>query len=237
MSWNDAGAIVWHWTDISPQWLGQTMRAAGFGWVAVYLGAPGADAPSSGWLDVFRAASGLPVGGWTVLGSDPVQDAKNASQVIQADGLSFYIADAEAPYNGHAELTQSFIAAFRHLQPNLPAGLSTYCQAEGLDLAAWARAGFAFLPQAYVNDFGSSVAPAVCVRDAAPYFPRSKVHPTVACYNGQVGYVEPAQFARLLAAAHTRGFSIYPAETLVEPDAWQTYATAITTKHIAAKIP
>jgi hypothetical protein len=235
MSWDNAGAIIWHVRDSDPAWLGRTMRGAGFGWAAVFLGEGGtADPPAPGWIEQFRAASGLPVGGWSVLGDDPAKDVAHAARLIRADGLSFYIADAEAPYNGRADRSQAFVTAFRAAEPNLPAGLSSTCDANGLGLTAWANAGFAFLPQAYVNDFGPAVAPAACVRAAASAFPRSAVHPMVACYQGMRGYVTPAQFARLLARAGTTGFSIYPAETLVNPEDWQTYAQAITSMHIAA---
>jgi hypothetical protein len=214
------------------------MRAAGFGWVAVFLGAAGTpDPPDPAWINLFRAASGLPVGGWSVLGGDPAGDAASAAHLIQADGLSFYIADAEAPYNGRSDRSQAFVSAFRAAEPRLPAGLSSFCSATGLGLATWANAGFVFLPQAYVNDFGAAVSPAACVRAAAPYFTRANVHPTVACYQGTRGYITPARFAALLAQAGTTGFSIYPAETLVNAQDWQTYATAIASTHIAASLP
>ena len=238
MSWDHAGTIVWHWHDTDPDWLGHTMRAAGFGWVAVFLGEGGvSDPPDLDWINRFRAASGLPVGGWSVLGVDPAGDAFRAVQLIRADRLSFYIADAEFPYNGRSDRSRAFVSAFRAAQPKLPAGLSSFCNATALGLAAWANAGFVFLPQAYVNDFGAAVAPAACVRAAAPYFAKANVHPTVAYYQGVRGYVPPAQFAALLAQAGTTGFSIYPAETLVNPQDWQTYASAIASKHIAASLP
>jgi hypothetical protein len=238
MSWDHAGAIIWHVHDSDPTWLGRTMRAAGFGWAAVYLGAAGkVDPPDPGWIAQFRSVSGLPVGGWSVLGDDPAKDAADAARLVRDDGLSFYIADAEAPYNGHPERSQAFVSAFRSAQPALPAGLSSICDANGVGLSAWAGAGFVFLPQAYVNDFGQAVAPAACVRSALPFFARSSIHPMVACYQGTQGYVTPTQFARLLAQAGTTGFSIYPAETLVNAQDWQTYAQAIASTHIAAALP
>ena len=238
MSWSDAGAIIVDVTAANPEWLGRMMRSSGFGWVALPLGGPGTLAsPPAGWAERFRAASGLPVGGWSVLGDDPAQDATDAAQLIQSNGLEFYIADAEAPYNGHADRSQAFVRTFRALEPTLPAGLSSFCHANGVGLAAWAKAGFAFLPQAYVNDFGAAVAPDACVRAAAPFFARARVHPTVACYQGQEGYVTPGQFAQLLAQAQTTGFSVYPAETLSNPDDWKTYAAAIASQGIAAPLP
>jgi len=194
-------------------------------------------APPPGWAERFEAASGLPVGGWSVLGDAPGEDAAAVAQVLRSRGLSFYIADAEAPYNGRPDRSQAFVQAFRVLEPTLPAALSSFCDADGLGLGAWAKAGFDFLPQAYVNDFGSSVAPRACVRAAARFFPPSRVHPTVACYGGRQGYIPPAQFAQLLAQGGTKGFSVFPAETLVRPEDWQAYAQAIGSLHIAATVP
>jgi len=236
MSWNSAGALVWHAHDSDPTWLGQQLRNAGFGWVAVYFGSTGNAYPiDPGWIARFEQASGLPVGGWSVLVGYPHYDAGFAAKQLKQYGLSFYIADAEAQYQGKPGASQQFVTAFRAAEPTLPAGLSSYCNAQGIGLKPWASAGFAFLPQAYVNDFGASVSPAACVSAAAAYFPRADVHPTVACYQGRLGYVTPARFARLLAAAGTTGFSIYPAETLVNPKDWQTYGQAIASLHIAAR--
>jgi hypothetical protein len=238
MSWSDAGAIIVDMTAANPEWLGRIMRSSGFGWVALPLGGPGTlTPPPAGWAQRFQAVSGLPVGGWSVLGDNPAQDAADVVQQLQSDGLSFYIADAEAPYNGHTDRSAAFVGAFRALEPTLPAALSSFCDAAGVGLASWATAGFAFLPQAYANDFGAAAAPAACVRAAAGFFPRARIHPTVACYQGQQGYVTPEQFAQLLAEAGTQGFSVFPAETLVNPDDWKTYAQAIASLHIAAAIP
>ena len=245
MSWDNAGAILVHATDVDPAWLGHEMRSAGFGWAAVFLGEnDGTSPPDPGWIARFRAASGLPVGGWSVLAEQPAQDAAQAAELIRDDDLAFYIADAEAAYGYTQGTTQSatrlarshlFVRAFRALEPDLPAALSSYCRPDehDLDWAAWAGAGFAFLPQAYVNDFGQAVSPATCVRAAAGYFPPSQVHPTVGSYSGLRGFVSPERWAQLLARAGTRGFSIYPAEAGMSDEDWQAFGQAIATLHIA----
>ena len=65
MSWRAAGAFVWHETDVSPEALGAQMRHAGFGWVAVFLHDGISEDPvEDHWIDRFRQASGLAVGGW-----------------------------------------------------------------------------------------------------------------------------------------------------------------------------
>ncbi len=249
MSWEHAGGIVWHPGDVDPTWLGQQMRAAGFGWVAVFLGEnDAASPPDPGWIERFRLASGLPVGGWSVLGDEPATDASQAVQLIQQDGLSFYIADAEEPYGYTDGTTESpvrlarsrqFVSAFRAAEPDLPAAVSSYCRPDqhDLDWKAWADGGFDFLPQAYVNDFGPAADPAACTAAAAAYFPRSKVHPTVGTYHGvTLGFVPPQQYAQLLAAARTTGFSIYLAEVGMSAEDWQAYGRAIADLHIARPV-
>lgn len=232
--WNHAGAILWHPSAVDPVQFGQTLHNEGFGWAAVYFGKDGvADPPDPTWIAKFRQASGLPVGGWSVLGNDPAADATLATQAIAGDGFSFYIADAESTDPAQPQRSADFVAAFRAAEPTLPAGLSSLCDAEGVGLAPWAKAGFAFLPQAYVNDFGLAVSPSVCVHAASPWFPRSAVHPTVASYHGQMGTVKPGHWARLLAQAGTTGFSIYPAEAGMTAKRWQTYGKSIGKYHIA----
>ena len=237
MSWNNAGAFVVHTHDVDPTWLGQQMRQAGFGWVAIYLGSSGnAEQIDPGWATRFIQASGLPVGGWTVLVGYPHSDAGFAATQLKRNGLTFYIANAEASYQGKAGASQSFVTRFRQLEPNITAGLSSLCDASGIGLAPWAQAGFAFLPQAYVNDFGNNVAPAVCVHAASPYFPLSSIHPTIGSYKGQRGFMSPQQYAPLLAAAGTTGFSVYNAETNMSAQAWQAFGQAIRQQGIAIKV-
>lgn len=199
-------------------------------------------APSPGWIAQFRAASGLPVGGWSVLRDQPQAEAQLAAGLVSQDGLDFYIADAEQEYaytNGAEQSGQrfdrsaEFVAAFRAAEPSLPVGLSSYCRPDrhDLDWAAWATAGFVFLPQAYVGDLGPDGAPAVCVRAAAQFFPPSRVHPTLALFGGPLGSPSPADYGRMLVEAGTTGFSLYPAETAGSQ--WQAYGEQIRGLRIA----
>jgi hypothetical protein len=247
MSWQDAGGMVVHPADVDPTWLGQTMRAAGFGWIALFLGGPGKPAPPDpSWIARFRAASGLPVGGWSALGPDPAADAAAALQLIKQDGLDFYIADAELVYGytvgrstsgSRYERSRVFVDAFRAAEPKLPAAVSSYCSPDqhDIDWSTWANAGFDFLPQAYVNDLGMRLAPAACVLGAAHWFPKSRVHPTVGSYAGMRGILSPQRYAALLHAAGTVGFSVYPAEVGMSAEYWQAYGAAITSLGIAKR--
>jgi len=237
MSWGNAGALVWHTHDVDPVWLGQELRAAGFGWVAVYLGSSGmALPPDAGWIQHFAQASGLPVGGWTVLAGYPHADAGFAASQLKRYRLSFYIANAELPYQSLAGASAKFVARFRELEPSIPAALSSLCDARGIGLAPWAKAHFEFLPQAYVNDFGASVSPAACVTAAKGLFPLSAIHPTVGSYYGMKGWVSAQTYVQLLARARTTGFSVFPAETGMTADDWQAYGRAIAAMHIARAV-
>ena len=118
--------------------------------------------------------------------------------------------------------------AFRHLRPGFSAGLSSYCRPDlhDLDWGAWRDAGFVFLPQAYVNDFGSRAAPAACTGAARSIFGTS-VHPTIGSYEGVRATLPPERYARLLEAAGTVGFSVYLAETGMTGDEWRLLGESI----------
>ena len=239
MSWATAGAFVWHETDVSPEVLGEELRDNGFGWVAVLVHDGLVEDPvEDDWAARFRRASGLPVGGWGVLRAQPVEEAVLADALVGRYGLDFYIANAEAEYaysgadgpNGERfGRSQRFVEAFRAVRPGLPAGISSYCSPDrhDLDWNAWSSAGFVFLPQAYVNDFGAAVAPEACVRAARAYFPTTAVHPTIGMYTGVRRSLRAAGYTRLLDRAGTVGFSVYLAETRMTGDEWRDLGEAI----------
>jgi hypothetical protein len=245
MSWQSAGAFVWHETDIDPGFLASQLVENGFGWVVVFLHeGVNEDPVEADWVRRFREASGLPVGGWGVLRSAPLREAALADELVRRYGLDFYVANAEADYeySGPAgsdgrryERSRRFVTAFRRAQPALPAGLSSYCRADmhDLDWAAWSKAGFALLPQAYVNDFGDDASPAACVRGAHPFFPAARVHPTIGMYPGQAASLAAASYGPLLQQAGTTGFSVYLAETRMPPEEWQALGAAISARGLA----
>lgn len=248
--WEGAGAFVWHETDVAPETLASELRDNGFSWVAVLLHDGAALDPVEGeWVSRFRAAApDLAVGGWGVLRDDPEREAELAHRLVARHGVDFYIANAEAEYKLTSDDGQSaerfgrsqrFVAAFRALDPALPAAVSSYCRADtqDLDWDAWRRAGFAFLPQAYVNDFGNAASPAACAAAAAGFFRAEAVHPTVGTYRGQNGAPSPERYASLLAEAGTVGFSVYLAETRMDAHAWHVLGDAIATLGIARTEP
>ena len=245
LAWRSAGAFIWHTDGLDPTHLGQQMRANGFGWVAIRVqDGRSADQVDPDWIAAFRQASGLPVGGWGVLRDQPVAEARLAGSQIGKLGLDFYVADAEVEYEYSNQSGQSaqrlarsaaFVNAFRAIEPKLPAALSSYCRADrhDIDWSAWRGAGFAFFPQAYVDQFGGAAAPAVCASGAASFFAPGDVHPTVGTYPSTHGLPSAAAYAQMLKAAGTVGFSLYLAETTSDA-AWQAYGQAITTLGIAA---
>ena len=237
--WQTAGVFVWHEAAVDPETLGRELEDNGFGWVAVQLhDGLSVDPVDDDWIRRFREASGgLPVGGWGVLRTDPVDEARLAQSLVARDGLDFYIADAEAEYKyssdtGYSDVryarSRQFVDTFRAGLPALPAAVSSYCRAdrEDIDWGSWAEGGFDFLPQAYVNDLGGYVTPAACAQGASTWFQADAVHPTIGMYASHDA-ATPDTYATLLEAAHTIGFSVYLAETEKDPQAWNVLGNAI----------
>jgi hypothetical protein len=245
-AWTKAGAFVWNETSLDPELLGRWLRAAGFGWVVIRVhDGVDEDPIEEDWAYRFRVASGLPVGGWGVLRTEPEREAGLAAALVARYGLDFYIANPEVEYefsgpdgpsDERSGRSQRFVDAFRSLRPTtFPAGLSSYCRPSrhDIDWGAWRRAGFAFLPQAYVNELGGEVAPATCVAAARGFFAPGDVHPTIGVYAGRRGLVDVATYVELLDAADTVGFSVYLAETeMVEQD-WLALGAAVSERGIA----
>jgi hypothetical protein len=234
--WRGAGALVWHETDIDPVLLAEEMRAAGFDWVAVFLHDGAAeDTLVSGWIERFLAAGGPVVGGWGVLRDRPEDEAALAASLLELHGLGFYVANAEAAYGSGGDPARSarFVAAFRGRLPELPAALSSQClPPPGLDLHAWSDGSFAYLPQAYVNQFGDRVQPKACLDAVAGIFGPVSVHPTIGTY-ASLQAVAPQTYAELLAAAGTVGFSVYLAE-VTPRETWDVLGRAARELGIAA---
>lgn len=246
-SWRTAGALVWHETDVEPTLLGRVLREAGFGWVAVFLHDGAAEDPvEADWVYRFRAASGLPVGGWGVLRTEPEREAGLASTLVDRYGLDFYVANPEVEYefsgvggpsDERSGRSARFVRAFRTVRPApFPLGLSSYCRPDrhDIDWATWRQAGAVFLPEAYVNDIGTEGDPAGCVAAAAGVFPRTEIHPTIGVHVGARGTVDVATYVDLLARAGTVGFSVYLAETRMTDTEWLALGRAIAERKIAA---
>jgi hypothetical protein len=245
MSWAGAGAFVWHETDVAPETLGQQLRGNGFSWVALIIhDGLARDAIEGDWVRRFRAASGLSVGGWGVLRTEPEREAELAHRLLDHYGLDFYIANAEAEYKFSNDdglsserfgRSQRFVERFRALEPETPAAVSSYCRADrqDIDWRAWRGSGFAFLPQAYVNDLGSDASPGACAEGAATFFATRAVHPTIGVYTSQGEAPNLEHYGALLQEAGTVGFSVYLAETRMHGRDWITLGNAIAERKIA----
>ena len=112
------------------------------------------------------SASGLPLGGWGVLRTDPVARGRSrapARRPVRARPSTSRTPRAEYGYTGPTGPSGArypphgaFTGEFRRLEPGLPAAVASYCRPDqhDLDWHAWSPAGFDFLPEAYVNELG-----------------------------------------------------------------------------------
>lgn len=215
--WQRAGVLVYLAHQLDPVATARAMVDNHFGWIAIQTHDgtnPVTKAPHGdtlAWLKPFRDA-GIRVGGWGVLRTDPVNDARLAVYRQRELGLSFYLGDAELEYKYTGpdgkpcsecfERSQMFVSAFRKLAPAMPAAVSSYPRFDMADLhwAAWHAAGFRAAPQAYFNEFGAFASPTAAVNGAVnvkqpqnvmrdlrgnviPGWPRSWVHPTIGLYD------------------------------------------------------
>ncbi len=239
---------MWHETDVEPTLLGRVLRDAGFGWVAVRVQDGTVEDPvQADWVYRFRLASGLPVGGWGVLRTEPEAEARLGSELVTRYGLDFYVANpeveyefsgADGPSDERSGRSSRFVGTFRTLRPSpFPLGLSSYCRPDhhDIDWASWRRAGAAFLPQAYVNDIGEEGSPPACVAASREVFARDEIHPTIGMHIGLRGTVDVATYVDLLVRAGTVGFSVYLAETRMTDADWRALGSAIDQRGIAAR--
>ena len=245
--WAGAGAFVWHEESVDPVRLARTLRVAGFSWAALRLHeGVDVDPVETGWIERYRAAGGPPLGGWGVLRTEPRQEAGIAVALLRGLRLGFYVANAEEEYkytnlDGTSALrwnrSLEFARSFRQFTGAVPAAVSSYCRADqqDLDWAAWADRDFAFLPQAYVNQHGMSVAPRDCFRGARGIFPPDRVHPTIGTYTSAITAPMDAYVRLLEASARvgSRGFSVYLAETNVSDADWARLGAAVAAGRVA----
>jgi hypothetical protein len=254
--WHQPGAFVERPGNVAPEWLGQTMAANGFTWVAVLvhngLQLENEGELANGW-HTRLAGQGITVGAWGPLRTDPEREAELAADLCARHGLSFYVANAEYEYefsgsgggsNDRAGRSGRFVTAFRAKARDLPAALSTFGRLDqhDLDWTPWHNSGFHFLPQAYPNE-DASLTVQLCAQGAAQALatPRldlaSRAHPTIGVYPGARGLVGPQDYvAQLAAEPRPRGFSVYLAERM-DPDWWAVYGAAIKAGRILAGDP
>ncbi len=242
--WLRAGIFAVTAGNFSPGLHGDIMAQNGFGWVAIQihdgLAVKGDNeaACAAGWIAEFRRR-GILVGAWGVNRTDPEGEAALASQLVRRFGFSFYIANAEIEHkytqadgSGSGEAygrSRRFVAAFRALEPSIPAAVSSYGRADRADIdwAAWRAGGFVFLPQVYWNEH-DIYEPVACLDGAvAAGWPRSHVFPTLGIWGGgQRAVVPAAEYAARLQGTGTVGFSVYVGDQIPLPE-WPVLGGAV----------
>lgn len=205
-----------------PWTLADELQADHFTWIAfhVHNGLWGQDIDPM-WVDVMRA-HGLHVGGWGTEEQHPLVDAVLADLAVRRDGLDFYIADAERPYEANFDggwRSQAFVSEFRRLEPTLPAALATFGAAPApwvipIDYAAWRNAGFHLLPEAYYNQWKVYRPDLTVAHAARAGWPASLVHPVIGVYR----HYPASNYVPLLEQDGARGFSVFLADQATAAD-------------------
>ena len=117
----------------------------------------------------------------------PAAEATAMAKAIDLADADFAIVNAEIQYEQAAgPVSQKFVDAYRRLKPGFPSYLSSFGRPEfhsSLDWAAWARAGFRGMPQAYENLNAEKLKPTQCVKDWARFFERRSLRPTLGCFS------------------------------------------------------
>lgn len=223
------------------------------GWVALKIHDGTRIEPYAAWLTRFRAALERHVEmpgmrpeiiGWGVQQNAPTAEARLVAQLVQADDLKAYIADAEGPYKADYQMADGtmgvkaragvFTTEYRRHLPTLPSALSSFGASSQkpdgtywllgsttnprtgpMDYGPWSRAGFRWLPQAYPNEFGDVYSVRNCVNHAlAAGWTRGFTHPVIGCYEHD-GHRHPIEsYLSELHVAGTIGFSVFLAETM-----------------------
>ena len=231
--WQGAGVIVGDARGFDAA-RAATLRRNRFRWIALkvhhgvgrVLG--NEQALRGGWAWAFRR-SGIRVCGWGVLDQQPEDEARLVAALVDSLALECYIADAEQPhmgpdYGGDVRRSSVFVRAFRARVGALPAAVTTFGAAIypwilPFDYPSWRDHDFALLPQAYLS-VDAIYGPANTVGHAMRAgYPRERVHPMIG-----VGWTQGRRkhwggdYVWRLAAARTKGFSVFLGETTGDVD-------------------
>jgi hypothetical protein len=246
--WDEDGVFVNDASAFSPHLHGEWAWAAGFRWVAPRIqdGVTSTNAGElrgSGVLGLLRTR-GFQIVGWHICRESPEAEVPLLARQVLELGLDGIIANAEYEYEYSADgaggeaarperfgRSRRFLTAFRALLPTTPVSLSTFGRADhhDLDWSSWIRDGGHFLPQAYPNvsstlEVGPCVTGAESCLSSEISWTRDRVHPTVNMTGEGSGPVPPAKYARDLADAGVKGFSVYLGEVIDEA-AYRAFAT------------
>jgi hypothetical protein len=153
---------------------------------------------------------GLKVGTWTFLGTQPEQDARIASDLLNRYDLDLYIADVEQHHKedtyGDSNRSERFVNTFRSLQPDAPLGWSTYAagmllgstkdsEAGPMDYEAPYKAGAVLMPQVFPGEYGDIYSLDNTIAHAKRAgWDLSRVKPTFGFYRGETPEKDFANF-------------------------------------------
>lgn len=244
--WQRRMAFVWNSNNdpaLFPNNLIPWMKAYGFKAICIkshdggtpYL-SPGLKSFSEfAWYVKQFKDAGFIIGHWGFLyGSNISAETSLASDLTRIYGFQFYIANAEQDFKfsfsdgapladrqEHYGRSQKWVAAWRALRPSFPSGLASFgrCSYHDIDWGAWAKGGFRWLPEAYLNE-SVMLSPYLCANDslALKHWRKSYIHPMIGIYAGARGRLSGADYLPSLKDAGTIGLSTYASDYMFESD-------------------
>jgi hypothetical protein len=162
------------------------------------------------WLRAMRHATrkrGMRLGVHGYVGRPhpkPVAEAETMAKAIDIAEADFAIVDAEIEYEQDGgPASRKFVERYRKLKPEFRSFFSSFGRPSlhpGLDWAAWAKAGFRGMPQAYENLNAGALKPRQCVDDYARFFKREDLRPTLGCFEEHGHHHLP--ISRLVESVH-----------------------------------
>jgi hypothetical protein len=175
-----------------PEAVAQQAQRHGIQWLTAQA-VEGASLLDRDWLRAMRTATkkrGLRLAVHGFVGRPqpkPVAEARTLARAIDLAEADFAIVNAEIQYERATDpVSQRFVDEYRRLKPAFPTYFSSFGRPEfhrSLNWAAWAKAGFRGMPQAYENLNAEKLKPTQCIADWARFFDRKELRPTLGCFS------------------------------------------------------
>lgn len=182
----------------------------------------------SGRLSPFTSR-GLRIVGMAGIGDQPARDATVSAQIINANPLAGFVADAEQQYKDDTGGSKARSGIYvreliTRVRRDVELGLTTYGAATKpwllssvYDYGPWIREGFHLLPQAYLNESSTYDPRWVEEHSVAVGFPLERVHLMFGFYPWKPR-VPMSTYMQAYAGHRSTGYSVWLSEFMTAED-------------------